>query len=407
MATLDNCYNIFDMQEAAKRRLPRGIFEFVDRATEDHLAVTDNRAGFQDIKLRHRALVDVSGRPTKTRLFGKEAALPMIIAPTGAAGLCRYRGELQLAKAAAKAGIPFAMSTASMTAMEEVADQAGGRLWFQLCLWRGRDLSDQVIERAKKAGYEALVVTVDSAVSPNREYNARNGFSAPLKPNFRMAVDIALHPGGSLGVMGPYLRTTGMPKQENFPREFQQSITQGVGDRADGMRRDSLTWDDVKKFREMWPGLLMLKGVNRVDDALKAINYGVDGIIVSNHGGRNMDSAPATIRVLPEIAEAVGDKATVILDSGVRRGSDIAKALALGAKCVLTGRATLYGTAVAGELGASHVLGIFKRELLYTMATLGCIDVSAFSHDILHAPHLLPVVPAMIQGPVKLSKIGA
>jgi (S)-mandelate dehydrogenase len=382
MAILDDCYNIFDMRDAAKRRLPRGIFEFVDRATEDHLAVADNRAGFQDIKLRHRALVDVSGRSTKTLLFGKEVSLPMIIAPTGAAGLCWYRGELQLAKAAAKAGIPFAMSTASMTAMEEVATEAGGRLWFQLYVWKRRDLSYQVIERAKKAGYEALVVTVDSAVSPNREYNARNGFSAPLKPNLRMAVDIALHPSWSLGVMGRYLRTTGMPKQENFPPEFQESITRGVGDRADGMRRDSLTWDDVKTFRKMWPGPLLLKGVNRVDDALQAINHGVDGIIVSNHGGRNMDSAPATIRVLPEIAEAVGEKATVILDSGVRRGSDIVKALALGAKAVLTGRATLYGTAVAGEAGAAKAIQVIRTEMDKTMAYTGCNRTDEISTDI-------------------------
>ena len=184
MATLDNCYNIFDMREAAKRRLPRGIFEVVDRATEDHLAVTENRAGFQDIKLRHRALVDVSGRSTRTMLFGMEVSLPMIIAPTGAAGLCWYRGEPQLARAAAKAGIPFAMSTASMTAMEEVAEQAGGRLWFQLYVWKRRDLSHQVIERAKKAGYEALVVTVDSAVSPNREVQRAQWFFRPTQAQF-------------------------------------------------------------------------------------------------------------------------------------------------------------------------------------------------------------------------------
>ena len=382
MSALDDCYNIFDMREAAKRRLPRGIFEFVDRATEDHLAVTDNRTGFQDIKLRHRALVDVSGRSTKTILFGKEVALPMIIAPTGAAGLCWYRGELQLARAAAKAGIPLALSTASMTAMETVAEQAGGRLWFQLYVWKRRDLSYQIIERAKRAGYEALIVTVDSAVSPNREYNARNGFAAPLKPNFRMAVDIARHPAWSLSVMGRYLTTSGMPKQENFPPEFQQSITRGVGDRAEGMSRDSLTWEDVKKFRAMWPGILMLKGVNRVDDALKAINHGVDGIIVSNHGGRNMDSAAATIRVLPEIAEAVGDKATVILDSGVRRGSDIVKALALGAKAVLTGRATLYGTAVAGQDGAAKAIEVIRTEMDKTMAYTGCNRTDEITTDI-------------------------
>lgn len=382
MAALDDCYNIFDLRAAAQRRLPRGIFEFVDRATEDHLAVTDNRTGFQDIKLRHRALVDVSGRSTKTMLFGKESALPMVIAPTGAAGLCWYRGELQLAKAAARAGIPFAMSTASMTAMEEVADKAGGRLWFQLYVWERRDLSHAIIERARKAGYEALIVTVDSPTSPNREYNARNGFAAPLKPNVRMAVDIARHPVWSLSVMGRYLTTTGMPKQENYPPQFQESITRGVGDRAAEMRRDSLTWEDVRKFRDMWPGILMLKGVNRTDDALKAISYGVDGIIVSNHGGRNMDSAAATIDMLPEIAEAVGDKATVILDSGVRRGSDIVKAVALGAKCVLTGRATLYGTAVGGEAGASKAVGIIKTEMDKTMAYTGCNGVDEISTDI-------------------------
>jgi isopentenyl diphosphate isomerase/L-lactate dehydrogenase-like FMN-dependent dehydrogenase len=388
MAALDDCYNIFDLRAAAQRRLPRGIFEFVDRATEDHLAVTDNRTGFQDIKLRHRALVDVSGRSTKTMLFGKESALPMVIAPTGAAGLCWYRGELQLAKAAARAGIPFAMSTASMTAMEEVADKAGGRLWFQLYVWERRDLSHAIIERARKAGYEALIVTVDSPTSPNREYNARNGFAAPLKPNVRMAVDIARHPVWSLSVMGRYLTTTGMPKQENYPPQFQESITRGVGDRAAEMRRDSLTWEDVRKFRDMWPGILMLKGVNRTDDALKAISYGVDGIIVSNHGGRNMDSAVATIRVLPEIAEAVGDKATVILDSGVRRGSDIVKALALGAKAVLTGRATLYGTAVAGEAGAAKAIGIIQTEMEKTMAYTGCNRTDEISTDIFFGDHL-------------------
>ena len=382
MARLDDCYNVFDLRDAAKRRLPRGVFEFVDRATEDELAMRGNRSGFEEIRLRHRALVDVSGRSTSTTLFGKPIALPMVIAPTGAAGLCWYRGELALAKAAAKANIPLTLSTASMTAMETIADQAGGRLWFQLYVWKRRDLSYQIIERAKRAGYEALIVTVDSPTSPNREYNARNGFSVPLKPSVRFAMDIARHPSWSLGVMGRYLTSIGMPKQENYPPEFQQSITSGVADRADGMSRDSLTWEDVKKFREMWPGILMLKGVNRVDDALKAINHGVDGLIVSNHGGRNMDSAAATIAVLPEIAEAVNDKATIILDSGVRRGSDIVKALALGAKAVLTGRATLYGTAVGGEDGASKAIGIIRTEMDKTMAYTGCNRTDEITTDI-------------------------
>ena len=323
MAALDNCYNIFDLRAAAKRRLPKGVFEFVDRATEDHIALAANRSAFEDVKLKHRSLVDVSGRSTKTMLFGKPSALPMVIAPTGAAGLCWYRGELALAKAAAAAGIPLTLSTASMTAMETIADQAGGRLWFQLYVWKRRDLSYQIIERAKAAGFEALIVTVDSAVAPNREYNSRNGFALPFNPNPRFLMDVAMHPSWTLGVMGRYLTTIGMPKHENYPAQFKGTITSGAAGRTDEMRLDSLNWDDIAKFRDMWPGILMLKGVNRIDDAMKAITYGVDGIIVSNHGGRNMDSAAATLDVLPEIAGAVGDKCTIILDSGIRRGSVI------------------------------------------------------------------------------------
>ena len=382
MAALDDCYNIFDLREAAKRRLPRGVFEFVDRATEDHLAVAGNRSAFEAVRLKHRALVDVSGRSTKTMLFGKPSALPMAIAPTGAAGLCWYRGELALAKAAAAAGIPLTLSTASMTAMETIADQAGGRLWFQLYVWKQRELSYQIIERAKAAGYEALIVTVDSAVSGNREYNSRNGFALPFNPSPRFLMDVARHPSWTLSVMGRYLTTIGMPKHENYPTQFQGAITAGAAGRRDEMRVDSLNWDDIAKFRDMWPGILMLKGVNRIDDALKALTYGVDGIIVSNHGGRNMDSAAATLAVLPEIAEAVGDKCTVILDSGVRRGSDIVKALALGAKAVLTGRATLYGTAVGGQDGAAKAIGIIKTEMDKTMAYTGMNTVDEISTDI-------------------------
>ena len=382
MAALDDCYNIFDLRAAAKRRLPRGVFEFVDRATEDHLAVTGNRTAFTDVKLRHRSLVDVSGRSTKTTLFGKPASLPMVIAPTGAAGLCWYRGELALAKAAAAAGIPLTLSTASMTAMETIAQEAGGRLWFQLYVWKRRDLSYLIIERAKAAGFEALIVTVDSAVAGNREYNSRNGFALPFSPNPRFLMDIARHPSWTLGVMGRYMTTIGMPKHENYPAEFQSTITAGAAGRRDEMRIDSLNWDDIAKFRDMWPGILMLKGVNRIDDAMKAITYGVDGIIVSNHGGRNMDSAAATLDVLPEIAGAVGDKCTVILDSGVRRGSDIVKALALGAKAVLTGRATLYGTAVGGQDGAAKAIGLIQTEMDKTMAYTGCNTVDEISTDI-------------------------
>jgi isopentenyl diphosphate isomerase/L-lactate dehydrogenase-like FMN-dependent dehydrogenase len=385
MATLDRCLNVYDLRAAAKRRLPRGVFEFVDRGSEDGVAVANNRAAFERIKLRHRALVDVSGRTMATTLFGKPVSMPLAISPTGAAGLCWHEGELELAKAAAKAKIPFTLATGAMTSMEKIAQEAGpgvgGRLWFQLYVWNRRDLSYQLIERANRAGYEALVVTVDTIVPPNREYNTHNGFLLPFHPTVRFTTDIMLHPRWAASVLMKYFTTIGMPRNENYPEPYRRPVTSDAGTR-ELMRQDSLCWDDIKKFRDMWPGILMIKGINRPVDAVKAIEYGVDGIIVSNHGGRNMDSVVASIDVLPEIAEAVGDRATVILDSGVRRGSDIAKALALGAKAVMTGRATLYGTAVGGEAGASKAVSLIRNELDKTMAYTGCRSVEEITTDI-------------------------
>ncbi len=381
MSALSRCYNINDLRLAAKRRLPRGVFEFVDRGSEDEVALRNNRAAFERIKLRHRALMDVSGRSMATTLFGKPIGMPMAIAPTGAAGLCWYLGELELAKAAAAANIPFTMATSSMTAMETIAKEAGGRLWFQLYVWKERELSYQLIDRAQRAGFEALIVTVDTIVPPNREYNPRNGFLLPFHPTARFTWDIAMHPDWFFRVLIHYLTTIGMPRNENYPDPYRRPITTDPGAR-EFMRQDSLCWEDIRIFRDKWPGVLMVKGINRPDDAVKAIEYGVDGIIVSNHGGRNMDSAVATIDVLPEIAEAVGERATVILDSGVRRGSDIAKALALGAKCVLTGRATLYGTAVGGQAGAAHAINVIRNELDKTMAYTGCRSVDEVTTDI-------------------------
>jgi (S)-mandelate dehydrogenase len=381
MARLDRCLNVYDLRDAAKRRLPKGVFDFVDRATEDHLAVANNRSAFERIKLRHRALVDVSGRSVATTLFGKPASLPMAIAPTGAAGLCWHEGELELAKAAAKAKIPLTLSTASMTPMEKIA-AVGGRLWFQLYVWKQRELSHQLVQRAHRNGFEALIITVDSPVSPNREYNTHNGFGLPFTPTLRFTLDVMRHPALSTSVLMKYFTAKGgFPRHENYPEEYQSSILSGAGSR-DALRADSLNWEDVAKFRDLWPGVLMLKGVNRPDDAIKALSYGIDGIVVSNHGGRNMDSAAASLDVLPEIAEAVGDKMTLILDSGVRRGSDIVKALALGAKAVLTGRATLYGTAVGGEAGALRAINILKNEADKTMAYTGCRTVDEVSSDI-------------------------
>ena len=381
MSALDDCYNVYDLREAAKRKLPKAVFEFVDRSTEDEIALRENRAAFERIRLKHRALVDVSGRSTKTTLFGKEISAPMAIAPTGAAGLCWYEGELELAKAAAKMKIPFTLATGAMTSMEKIAREANFRLWFQLYVWKQRELSYQLIERAKNNGFEALIVTTDTIVPPNREYNAKNGMDLPFTPNMRFTMDILRHPGWFGNVLLKYLTTIGLPRTENYPEPYRRTVGADPF-RIEMMRQDSLNWDDIKIFRDKWPGILMLKGINRVDDALRAASAGVDGIIVSNHGGRNMDSAAPTIDMLPEIAEAAGDKITVLLDSGVRRGSDVVKAIARGAKCVLTGRATLYGTAAGGEAGASKAINFIQTEMSKTMAYTGCNRVDEITTDI-------------------------
>jgi len=372
---VEDAHNIFDLREIAKRRLPRWLFEFVDRGTEEEVALRNNREAFERIKLMPRMLVDVSGRKLDTTVFGREHRMPIGIAPTGAAGMMWYRGELELARAAKAAGIPFSLATGSITSMEQVAGEVGGTLWMQLYMWADRRLSHQVVRRASAAGFEALLVTVDGVVAGNREYNKRNGFSVPFKYNSRNTADVLMHPGWMLRVLGRYIANGGMPKRANFPDELQQNITTAYGGSKE-TRSDSLDWDDLKALRDIWPGKLLVKGLLHPDDAEKSLEHGADGIIVSNHGGRNCDAAPSPIEVLPDIVKAVGDRTTILFDSGVRRGSDVVKALALGAKMVLIGRSTLYGTAAAGEAGAARALDIYRGEISRSMAQISCNKVS-------------------------------
>ena len=367
--------NIFDLRDMAKRRLPKWLFEFVDRGTEDEVALRNNREAFERIQFRPRMLVDVSGRKLDTTLFGKEHKMPIGIAPTGAAGMMWYKGELALARAAKAAGIPFSLATGSITSMEEISGEVGGTLWMQLYMWADRKLSHQLVRRASAAGFEALLVTVDGAVAGNREYNRRNGFSVPFKYNSRNTLDVISHPRWMLGTLGRYIANGGLPERVNFPDELKGKITTAYGGTKD-TRSDSVSWDDLKALRDIWPGKLLVKGLLHPDDASKSVELGADGIIVSNHGGRNCDAAPAPIEVLPEIVKAVGDRTTIIFDSGVRRGSDVVKALALGAKMVLIGRSTLYGTAAAGEAGATRALDIYRGEISRGMANISCNRVS-------------------------------
>lgn len=378
-------YDIADLREQARRRLPRGVFEFFDRGNGDEVALVENRAAFERIKLAPHALVDTSRRSQEITLFGRRHPMPIAIAPTGSAGLAWHEGEVALARAAAAAGIPFTLATGSMTSLERVAAEAGGTFWFQIYMWPKRSLSHQLVERAKAAGYQALVVTIDTPVPPGREYNLRNGMTVPFRFTRRNVADVLAHPGWLAGVLLRYLLTTGMPRYENYPEGMQSHITALPMGRSMQVT-DSLTWEDLRALRKLWPHALLVKGILRSQDAVMAADCGADGVIVSNHGGRAVDSTRAPIEVLPEVVEAAGHRLTVLVDSGFRRGADIVKALALGAKAVLIGRATLYGTAVAGEAGAARAIEIYRDEIDRLLALIGCPGVASLSRDYLALP---------------------
>jgi len=373
-------YDIADLRELARRRLPRGVFEFFDRGNGEEAALIENRAAFERYKFTPHQLVDTSRRSQEVTLFGKRHQMPVAIAPTGSAGLAWYEGEIELARAAARAGIPFTLATGSMTALERVAEQAGGTLWFQVYMWPDRAASHKLVERAKAAGYQAIVVTVDTPVPPGREYNLRNGMTVPFRFTRRNVTDVMLHPRWLAGVLMRYLATTGMPRYENYPTEVKSRITALPMGRS-MMTTDSLTWNDLRVLRNLWPHTLMVKGILRPQDAVLAADCGADAVIVSNHGGRAVDSTRAPIEVLPEVADAVGKRMTVLVDSGFRRGADVIKGLALGAQAVLIGRAPLFGTAVAGEAGAARAIEIYRDEIDRMLALIGCPDISALGRD--------------------------
>jgi isopentenyl diphosphate isomerase/L-lactate dehydrogenase-like FMN-dependent dehydrogenase len=370
MSDVQKACNIFDLRDIAKKRVPRGPFEFVDRGTEEEVSLKNNRAVFDNIRFKTRTFVDVSKRNQDTEIFGVKHKMPLVIAPTGTAGLMWYEGEIALAQAARAAGIPFTLATGSMTAMERVADEAGGDLWFQLYLWPDRTMSHELVNRAKAAGYKALVVTVDGVSSGNREYNIRNGFTLPFTYSPVALADMLMHPRWLFGVLFRYLATTGMPMYQNYPERAKAKMTAGPMGRS-SLRTDSISWDDLDALRKIWPHKLIVKGILNADDAAAAVDHGADAIDVSNHGGRNLDGIVSPMEVLPEIADRVGKRATIFCDSGFRRGSDVVKALCLGANAVMVGRATLYGVAAGGEAGATRALQIFRDEIHRNIALLG------------------------------------
>jgi len=389
--------NIEDLHRIAKKRLPRVAYEFLAGGVEDDMTLANNRAVFERIRFRPQTLVNVAERTQQVNIFGRTFGSPFGIAPTGAAGLYGFAADIALARAARDANIPFVLSTASFEPLEKVAQEAaGGALWFQLYMSKDRDAAKALVTRALNAGYEALVMTSDVVVQANREYNQRNGFTIPFRMNFSNMIDGMLHPRWLCDVFLRTLIDSGVPRFQNLDTNVGGRI---IAKPIEEFRtqRETLNWDDVRWLREIWPRKLYVKGILRADDALRAADSGADGVFISNHGGRQLDGAISPVEALPEIRAAVGRRLTLMVDSGFRRGSDIVKALALGADMVFVGRATLYGIAAGGEAGATHAINILRTEIHRVMALLGCSSVRELTADYLACSDL-DLAPGMLAG---------
>ena len=367
-----------DFEDAARRVIPRPIFGYVTGGAETNASLRANRAVWDEIAFVPKTLVDTSGRTHKTTLFGHTYDAPFGIAPMGGTAMAAYQGDLVLARAAAAANIPMILSGASLTPLERVR-QVGPTAWFQAYLPGDVDPITQLVERAARAEYDTFVLTVDVQVSANRENNVRSGFHTPLRPSLRLAWDGIVRPRWLFGMFLRTLWVHGMPHFENMGRRV--PLISRTGERDPG-RRDKLSWKHLELMRRLWKGRLVVKGILDKDDARIARETGVDGIIVSNHGGRQLDGAVAPLRVLPGIAAEAGGM-TVMMDGGVRRGTDVLKALALGAQFVFVGRPFLYAAAIAGESGVRHAVKLLEEEIDRDMALLGIKALSEMRRELL------------------------
>ena len=365
--------NIADLREIARRRVPGFVFEYVEGGAEDEATLRRNRAALQALAFEPRTLVDTRDRSLRTRVLGEECAAPLAIAPTGLNGMLHPEGDLALARAAASCGIPYTLSTFSTARLEDVAAKAGGRLWMQLYVMKNRAIAEDIMQRAAAAGYEALLFTTDANVFGSREWDRRN-YRSPGRPRLPALIDTLRHPRWLARV----LLANGVPRFRNIETFLPPGASSAVGGSTivPRMFEPTISWDDIAWVRRHWPRKLLIKGVLGAADARRAADLGCDGIVLSNHGGRQLDYCVAPIEVLEEVAAAVGSRLTIAIDSGFRRGTDVAKALALGAHTVMLGRAALYGLAAGGEAGVRRALEMITSELDRVLGQLGCRSVA-------------------------------
>lgn len=359
--------NVAELRALARRRTPRSVFDYVDGGAGDEIAMHRARQAFDRVEFAPRVLRDVSKVSVKTTILGAPAGLPVVFAPTGFTRMMRTEGEPAVARVAAAAGIPYALSTMGTVTPDALAEAApDGRRWFQLYVWRDRERSLDIIRRAERAGFEALVLTVDVPVTGDRLRDVRNGLTIPPTLNLRTFIDGALHPRWLFDFL-----TTPPPEFASMAHEKQTLQQQAVA-----MFDASVAWDDLQWFREVWPHRLVVKGVQRVDDAARLPDYGVDAVVLSNHGGRQLDRAVTPLELLPEVVREVGSRLEVMIDTGVRNGADVVAAVAMGASAVMVGRPYLYGLMAGGEAGVRRVVELFKGDVRRTMALLGATSIA-------------------------------
>lgn len=380
---LDRAQSIDELREMARRRVPNFCFEYVEGGSEDEVTLRRNREVFSKLLFQPRTLVDVAERNQRKQLLGEEVASPFLIGPTGFSGMLSRQGDLSLARAASSAGIPFVLSNVSTTSLEDIVRLSGenSRIWMQVYMYRTREFVKQIANRALNAGISTLVLTTDSAVYGKREWDLRN-FSSPMSLDWRNKIDVIQHPRWLIDILVP----SGFPRFENLGDLLppDQTSVRGAASSVLGRSLDpSLSWRDVEWLRKMWPGKLVIKGLMHPKDAERAIEVGADGIVLSNHGGRQLDGALSTMDVLQEVAAVVKGRLTVMLDGGFRRGSDIVKAVALGADAVFIGRATTYGLAAGGQAGAERAIQILSDEIDRVLALLGCADIAQIDSNYL------------------------
>ena len=386
MPNLSTVTCIEDLRVVAKRRVPRMFYDYADSGSYTEGTYRSNTADFQGIKLRQRVAVNMEGRSTRTTMVGQDVAMPVAIAPTGLTGMQHADGEILGARAAKAFGIPFTLSTMSICSIEDVAQHAGPGFWFQLYVMRDRDYIERLIDRAKAAGCSALQLTLDLQILGQRHKDIKNGLSSPPKPTLANLINLATKPHWCLGMLGTKRRTFGNIVGHAKGVGDMSSLASWTAEQFD----PQLNWGDVEWIKKRWGGKLILKGIMDAEDARLAVNSGADALIVSNHGGRQLDGAPSSIAALPAIAEAVGKDIEVWMDGGIRSGQDVLKAWALGARSAWIGRAFLYGLGAMGEAGVSKALKIIHNELDVSMAFCGHTDINRVDRGIL-LPGTYPV----------------